>query len=109
MNEHMRVKRGEELEVLTGDRLKAYNDIEKGLSITQCKICKATTKGLLFKKKRGDLRRLYARSEIKSSQKKYKAWLGELEKLENELIRWDLVIEKKKEEEDERHKKAQEK
>jgi len=107
MNENVRVKRGEEFEKLEGDRLKAYEDIEKDMSLQQMKIARVTTKGLLRKKKFG-IGRLYKNSEIPENKKKYKKWQGEVEKLEMEVIRWDLVIEKRKED-DERNKKAQEK
>lgn len=107
MNENMRVKKGEELEVLTGKRLKAYQKIEDGMSLKQMKIARVTTKGLL-KKKMLSIGRLYKNSNIPENQEKYKKWLDEVEKLENEVIRWDLVIDKRKQD-DERNKETQKK
>ena len=104
MNENVRVKRGEEFEVLTGDRLDAYQDIDDDLSLKQMKIARDTTKGLLNKKKFASTGRLYKSSKTDEGKVKYCAWLKDVEKLENEVIRWGLVIEKRKE--DERNKKT---
>ena len=48
MNENVRVKRGEEFETLTGDKLKAYQDTEKKMSLKQLKTSRVVSKGLLL-------------------------------------------------------------
>lgn len=108
----MKIKQDEALDTLEGERLEAYQESEDGLSLKQCKICRATSKGLYLKKKNTSFGRLYKNSKTIEGQAKYKKWVEEVEKLELEVIRWDLVIEKRKEDEERKErtsKEAQEK
>lgn len=104
----VKVKPEEAMDKLEDERLDAYNEQESLLSLKQAKIARVTTKGLLRKKQLG-LGRVYKNSKTVEGQEKYKKWLGECEALEMEVIRWELVIDKKKVEDEERRtKKTQE-
>ena len=82
---------------LKGDKLKQYKNMEEDLTIQQAKLSRATIKGLLLRKKKTDLRKLYRNSKIPENIKKYETWQTEVLQLEQEVLRWDFVIEQKKE------------
>jgi len=91
------IKKEDLLKTLEGDKLEQYQELENSMNIKQCKTSRATMKGLMLRKKKLDLRRLYKNSKNPDLQQKYKEWQADVKRMEEELIRWDLTIDAKKE------------
>ena len=90
------IKKEDLMKPIEGDKLEEYKALEDNMTIQQCKVSRATMKGFLRKKKMG-MGRLYRNSQTEEGQQKYKEWQEDVKKMEEELIRWDLTIDAKKE------------
>lgn len=100
------IKKEDLLKPIEGEKLEQYKELEDGLSMTQLKTSRATMKGLYLQKKNVDIRRLYRNSKTEEGQKKYAEWQADVERMEKEVIRWELLIEQRKNEQKGTNKKA---
>jgi len=91
------IKKEDLMKTIEGSKLEEYKALEDSMSIQQCKVSRATMNGFLQKKKLS-IGRAYKKSKKPEGQAKYKQWQEDVEKMEKEVIRWDLTIDKKKEE-----------
>ena len=92
------IKKEDLMKPIEGQKLKEYKSLENTMNLKQLKTSRATIKGLMLRKKKMGLGRLFKNSKTPEGQAKYNKWQEEVKKMEVEVIRWDLTIEAKKNE-----------